>query len=269
MHRIMVLLLLAVPYAHAAFERGGGLTPGPATATVAVPGSAWTAFSNPAGLSSIEIRTLALSHTPGPFGLPDLSQSSLVYVEPLSFGGAALSVQRYGFDLYREISIGVSAAAHLENGWDAGLSMHYYSLAIAGYGSAGTVGFDAGMVLELAEDVRAGFAALNLNAPAIGSARERLPQVFALGLSYQPMRGVLLASDVVKDVGFPADLRFGIEFAPVTMLRLLAGAGTEPSSFRAGMEISYDPVGLAYAYTTHPDLGGTHHLSLLIALDMF
>jgi hypothetical protein len=262
-------MLLAVSQAFGAFERGGGLTPGPAAATLAVPGFPWTAFSNPGGLPSIQTRTLALSHTPGPFGLTDLAQSALAYVEPLSFGAAGLTVQRYGFELYREISVGLSAAVRLEDGWDAGISVNYFSLAIAGYGSAGAVGVDAGMVLELSDDVRAGFAALNLNAPTIGQARERLPQVFSIGLCYQPMEEVLLAADLVKDLGFPPDLLVGIEFAPVTMVRLLAGSGTDPSSFRAGVEVHYDPVGVGYAWSTHPDLGGTHHFSLVIAPGMF
>jgi hypothetical protein len=264
---LLSLLLIAAP-AFGAFERGGGLTPGPVTAITAVPGSPWTAFVNPGAVPSVHHRTLALAHIPRPFGLADLAQSALTYIEPLSFGIAAITLQRYGFELYREITAGVVIGAELEDRWNVGIGVQYFSLTIPGYGSAGTVGIDAGMVLEVSDGFRAGVAALNLNAPAIGRNRERLPQVLSLGLSYQPMGGLLLAIDLVKEIRFPPDILLGVEFAPVKTLRILVGSGTDPASFRAGMTFAYGLAEVGYIFSNHPDLGATHRFSLVLALDM-
>lgn len=268
MYRVLVLLCWALP-ALAAFERGGELNPGPGLATVAVPGTPWTAFTNPAGLSSITSRTLALSHTPRPFGLNELARSALAYIEPLPFGTAGMTLQRYGFELYREITAGFQFATRVNGAWEAGLGIHYYALSIPGYGSAGAVGIDAGIALELTDEIRAGCSALNINGPAIGADRERLPQVLSLGFCFIPMRGMLLALDLTKDVRFPPGLHAALEYSPLPVIRLFGGSGTEPSSFRAGAVVTVDPVQAGYGFSTHPDLGGTHHFSLVMALDLF
>ena len=269
MHKTLLMLLLWAPPALGAFERGGILTPGSGVATVAVAGSPWTVFANPAGLPSIGARTLGLSHTPRPFGLGELSRSALAFVEPLPFGTAAVTLQRFGFELYKEVTVGLLFAGSPGEGWDVGVGANYYSLSIPGYGATGAFGIDVGTLLEVADDMRAGFSVLNLNAPVIGRERERLPQILSLGFSYRPMKGFLLAVDLVKDVRFPAELDAGLEYEPVSVVRLSVGSSTEPSSFRGGVTIHYHPVEAGYTFSTHPDLGGTHHFSLVLALDLF
>jgi hypothetical protein len=265
----LLVLLLAVETAVAAFDRAGNLSPGPSGTSVASSGAVWAPFTNPAALASLTSRTLALSHVPRPFGLPDLARSALAYVEPLSFGTVAVTVQRYGCPLYRELTAGMQFGTLIEENWSAGVGVNLFSVVIAGYGSAVTAGIDAGLAVDFTDDLRAGIAALNVNAPSIGRARERLPQMLTIGLCYRPMDGVALTGDVVKDLRYPPDFIAAVEIAPVKMVRFSAGSGTEPSLFRAGVEVAYSFVEAGYVYTSHPDLGGTHQFSLVLSLSMF
>ncbi len=269
MRTTLLLLVLATPAAFAAFERGGSMTPGPVTATIALPSSAWTAFSSPGAVASVTERTVALSYTPRPFGLPELAQSALAFIEPFSFGAAALTLQRYGFGLYREVTAGIVAGVRSGEIWSAGIGVNGYALSIAGYGSAFCVGIDAGIVVDLSDEFRAGFSAQNLNAPAIGRCRERLPQLLAAGCSYRPMDALTLAADVVKDLRYPVDFIAGLEYAPVPAFRILAGSGTESSGFRAGAIVAFEPVEAGYLFSSHPELGATHRFTLRLTPGRF
>lgn len=269
MLRIPLLFLLSLQAAYGAFEQGGSVVPGLGGAATALSGSALAAFANPACLATAGVRTLAISHTPRPFGIGQLARTRAVLVEPFPAASLALSAERFGFELYREVSFGFSAALHLVRGWDGGLTIRSHHLSIAGYGTATALGIDAGLLVELTDDACAGFSARNINAPAIGAARERLPQVLSLGASYSPFAAVRMTVDVVKDVRYPLELHAGFEYAPADPLLLRAGSGTEPSSFHAGVALRVSPVEALYGYSSHAELGGTHHFALHFALDMF
>jgi len=271
MRRTIVLLFVAAQSAFSAFEHtaGGALSISMGGAAAALMNDPWSATANPGNLPSIAERTLGMFYSPQPYGLTELSTGSLALVQPLSFGSVGLFASRYGFSLYRETEWALSFGLPLVDRLDAGVGICYNVLSIEGYGTAGTLGINAGILIRLTDDLRWGTFATNVNAPRIGEIRERLPQTFATGVAFQPVEEAVLALDLFKDVRFPMELRFGVEYAPVALLRLRAGTGTEPSSLSAGAGLRYDFVGLDYAFTAHPELGVTHQISLLLDLNRF
>jgi hypothetical protein len=114
--------------------------------------------------------------------------------------------------------------------------------------------------------LRWGFFAANINAPSIGQAKEKLPQVYSSGLSYSPIDGLLLGVDAVKDVRYPTLIRGGIEYKVVDAASLRAGVGSNPTKFSSGLGIHYSLVRFDYAMTTHPDLGLSHQFSVTVDL---
>lgn len=235
-------------------------------AAVAVLNSPWMAFSNPGGLSTVDGRVLSLYYSPQPFGLKELAHGSFTYVEPTSIGAFAASGSRFGFDLYREIDLQASFGAEVNDQFSVGASVHYYHLSIARYGSAHSLGVDVGLLAQLSDEVNWGFAAFNVNAPTIGSAHEKLPQVFTTGLAYSPIPEATLLVDIEKDVRYPMELHAGIEYVILDLLSLRAGTISDPSVLSAGIGIRYSIVALDYAFTNHTELGATHQMSLSLYL---
>jgi len=266
------LLVLAVCFSTettmAAFERMnvGASSTGMGGALTGVPGHEWSAFFNPAGFSHLAERLLSVSYVPQPFGLKELAHGAFSFAEPTRAGAFAVSGNRLGFELYREVTLTGSFSTTPSDGFHAGINVNYFSLSIAGYGSASALGLDAGLLVELTADVFWGASAFNINGPSIGQAKERLPQVFATGVSYKPLHEATLAVDVVKDIRYPMEFRVGLEYRLLDVLHLRAGSVTEPSSLHGGVGLTYQFFQLDYAITDHPDLGMTHQFSVSIHL---
>jgi hypothetical protein len=266
------LILLAVPavlqVSSASFEREGegARIAALGGAGVALPGDPWGFLINPACSMPARARSIGFVHAPSSFGLRELSRSGFVCLESGALGSIAVSGIRFGFDLYRELSFGLSFGAEIAPGFRAGAAVHFFRITIQGYGSAWTLGTDVGLLWAPSGDVQIGFTATNVNAPAIGRAREKLPQTIGVGTVYAPFPGLLVVCDLVKDIRFPPELRFGIEYSPVEPVALRAGAGRDPSTFGGGLGIALDLLVLDYSVVRHEALGFTHRIGVTVRL---
>ncbi len=267
-HAALVLLVLACCETRAAFEhlaRGAGLI-AMGGASVAMLENPWAAWSNPGGLPTVNERMLSMYYSPRPFGMKELAHGAFSYVEPTTIGTFAASGSRFGFDLYREIDLQLSFGTKVSDLFSAGTSVHYYHVSIERYGSAQTFGVDVGVLAHLTDEIRWGFTAFNVNAPKIGSAKEKLSQTFVTGVTYSPIPEGTLVADLEKDIRYPAELHVGLQYTLLDLVAVRAGTTGDPSMLSAGLGIHYSVVQLDYAFTNHAELGATHQVSLSLQL---
>jgi hypothetical protein len=262
-------LLVSRESAQSAFEpfAEGARSAGRGEAVAACAGDAWIVFVNPAVLPTVSGRTLAFALVPHRFGLRELGRAGFVYVEPFSWGGFSLGGTKTGFELYRELTLRGACGISLPGGVHIGIALNWYHLRIAGYGSAWTAGLDAGLRVHLSDRFTYGVAASNINAPAIGSAREKIPQGFSTGIALHPLDGVYLSLDLTKDVRFPASLKMGVEFSILEMLALRCGTSTDPTTVACGLGFTAPFIQIDYAMTYHSVLGMTHVFTLSLSLE--
>lgn len=270
-HLCAVFLLAGASTADAAFERNvhGSRSAAMGGAFVAVRGNEWSAFTNPAALKTIAARSLAIFYSPTIFEMKELSHTAASYIEPTSFGTFALSASRFGLDLYNESRAALSYGDEIAIGVNIGLTLNYYSLSIQNYGSAGAFGVDLGILMDVADEVQWGFAALNLNVPKISAAKEKLPQLFSTGVAYSPFKEATLAASLRKDLRYPVEVQLGLEYEFIEMIAVRAGTSSEPSILNAGVGIRYAFVRLDYAFSSHAEIGITHQFSLALNLGEF
>ncbi len=263
---IMLVLLSVRGVAFSAFEPRdfGARIGGVGGAFVGVARDAWAAWHNPSGLSQLRTREFSIFYAPAPFGLSELSLGGFVYAHPTRVGILAISGGRFGFELYSEATVSATYSRPVHRTVALGLNVRYHRLDIEGYGSAAALGFDAGILIEPSERLRIGFVVKNLNAPAIGLAKERLPQVYSTGICYMPVDRFRILIDLEKDVRFPVSMRAGVEYQPLEFLAFRSGLATEPSKGTAGVGINYLRFAFDYAIQTHPELGFTHQFSVSI-----
>jgi hypothetical protein len=245
---------------HASFDTKKGARPlGMGGAFVGAANSGDAFYYNPAGLWLINNpHTTAFYSVP--FNIADLTTSAFNFTYPGRFGNATVNFESYGFDLYRETTLGFAYSRSFAKKLICGIVLNYDHLAIKNGGSAGTVGADVGFLFKPHEKVTIGFSSRNINGPQL--ARDKLPQVFTLGASWQALAHLTVNSDVYKDVKFPADIRVGAEYVIFGKLFLRAGMASEPSRFSVGMGFDFGAGCIDYAFYTHPDLGVTHAVSL-------
>jgi hypothetical protein len=264
---ILSCLLAALPLAATGGnEPGGGAAPAAtAGAWTAVRGSLWSLWHNPA----------AITGTPGiqagayfsrQFLLSELSYGSAGAVIPFAGNQAAgLRVSSFGFDAYRESRASASYGITVIEMLSIGVTVNAASLSIRDYGSATTFYADAGVHLQLNQQVHLGFSALNVNRAQLNSStgfREDLPTILTAGVSYQPTGKVRILADAAKDVDHPLSFSSGIEYEILPALTARIGAGNGPVRLSGGLGLAWQQVRLDLAFQYTERLGYTPHLSL-------
>ncbi len=221
-------------------------------------------YYNPAGISQLPFREVSIFYSPAPFGLKELANGSVNFVQPTKFGAFGLSAKTYGFELYKEITATLTYANNYNRKIYYGANINYYNLKIQNYGSASTFGIDIGAMAYLTDFLRWGFSAFNLNRPSIGTQKDKLPQVYRTGLSIQPRTDLNFVLDVEKDTRYTASVKAGIEYTMYDMINLRAGVGTEPTKFSGGVGFCYSLFEIDYGFYNHQDLGLTHQGTITI-----
>jgi hypothetical protein len=223
----------------------------------------WAIFFNVGGLSQVQRREVSFFYSPQPFGLKELSTSAAAAAYSTNFGVIGISARRYGFNLYREFS-GSLAYAKTISDVGIGINVNYHSVAIKNYGAAGTIGIDVGILLHIIDKLRWGISVKNINAPTIGTSKEKLPQTFSSGVAYIPLENLHLFFDYQKELRFEASPRFGFEYWIIDAFALRGGVSDQPVQYSGGMGIRYAMFQVDYAFAMHQELGSTHEASFTI-----
>jgi hypothetical protein len=254
-----IFFLLFSASAQASFDTKKGARPlGMGGTFVAVSNTGDALYYNPAGLWQLN-NPYAQTFYSAPFNLKELGTTVFNFTYPMSMGNGTLNFESYGYDVYRETTLGAAFSGSFKEKLSYGIVLNYDHLSIKDAGSAATVGIDLGLMFRPQEKVTIGFSARNVNRPAIKS--DELPQTFSMGISLRMIDPLILNADVYKDVKFPTDLRFGAEYQFFDKLFLRVGMATEPSRFSAGLGFDFGKGVIDYAIYSHPDLGVTHAIS--------
>ncbi len=256
---IVTGVLCITGVARASFDTKKGARPlGMGGAFVAVANTGDAMYYNPAGLWQIA-NPYAQTFYSAPYNLKELGTTVFNFTYPMTFGNGSLNFESYGYDVYRETTLGFAYSGSFREKLIYGAVINYDHLSIRDAGSASTVGVDLGLLFRPHERMTVGFSARNVNRPSIKG--DALPQTFSTGLSVRMIDPLLLHADVYKDVRFPADMRFGAEYQFFDKLFLRLGVATEPSRFSAGLGFDFGKGVIDYAIYSHSDLGVTHAVS--------
>jgi len=218
-------------------------------------------FINPAGIGRIDNLDISIFHA-RPYGIKELAYSTCGLVYPnryLSFGTA---IQSYGYDDYRETNFIIALSRGFSKRIYYGMNICYMTLQIKGYGSAGCVSLDMGVLLRPISNLSVGVFARNISRSTIGRDEEKLPQIYSTGLCLQPCHQMSLTLDVYKDVSFPLEYRYGIEYKLIKYLDLRVGIANNPARFSSGFGLYMKKFRFDYALYTHRDLGLSHQFSI-------
>ena len=222
--------------------------------------------ANPAANAAKTTTTVGFYAREG-FGLSALRYGATHVSVPFSWGTVAGGASTFGFEDYREIHLSAGYARGFQFGTSRsvhlGLTTRYYHTSIAEYGSAGTLGGNAGFILTLLRSLSLGAHATNVTGSALMDG-EPIPRTLAVGLRYRALKQMQVLVDVFKDVRFPASVRGGIEVSPVSALTLRAGITTTPVRFMGGISVHLGPLRADVAAEQHQELGWSPSASLRV-----
>lgn len=235
-HRICMLLFLSLlgisPSLLQAQAVIGAREIGLGQATTALTGSPWAVFSNPAMIKEeTDISFFGVQY----YGLAEIRDMASSLTLPTQWGLFAVGIHRYGFDLFSESRFRIGYKNSFKTFHYGGIINYNHVAQGGGYGSVGALGLDIGVAAPLAGGLWMGAKATNINQPTYGGkGLERLPRNLSVGLSYLLTGRGLITADVLKDSGFSARFRGGLEVTVNGGLRARAGVTTAPQTFAGG-----------------------------------
>lgn len=199
------------------------------------------------------------------FGLSALRYGAAHVMVPFGWGTLSSGASTFGSDDYREIHLSGSYARSFHFGTTrsahVGVTARYHHTSIETFGSAGTLGLNAGFVLSLLRSLQLGAHATNVNHGTLVE-DEPLPTTLAVGLSYKALESVRVLVDLFKDVRFPTTVRGGLEVHPISVLAFRAGITTSPTRFAGGVGVQLGRLRADVAAEQHRALGWSPSASL-------
>jgi hypothetical protein len=198
----------------------------------AIPESSWAIFNNPAWLSTEKRSVSFFGYRFA--GFAELTDVAIAATLPFSMGTVAIGGHRYGYELYTEQRFTAAVKKRLDR-MHTGVSLTYHHISIAGpYGSAGTIGINAGFGIQVTEHLILGARAMNVNRPSPGNSGESLPGELAAGLGFYFSENSFFTADLVKDPNFPPSFRAGLEMSLLGALAIRTGITNQPGSYSFG-----------------------------------
>ena len=199
-----------------------------------------------------------------PFGISELTESILGYEQTLGYiGNSAFAWQQFKTTGYREDTLSM---VYNHNAWsnlNIGVKAEYLNLSIHGFGNDYSLGFSSGILWQANEKLRLGVAFLRINRP---KAPYRLPRTFAVGIALKPAGNMTLTADMRKNSSEKIDTLSGCEININPMFVIRTGVHNHPWQVTFGWGVYYDWVRLDYAWLSHPNLDGTHIVSVSVII---
>lgn len=223
-------------------------------------------FCNPAGLGSLNHNGASVFFEPALYGLSEITTAALTYAQSFGFANFGIGLRTFGFDLYRESKLVLTAGGSSGDKIRWGLSAVAYNVAVKSYGSAFAFGIDAGIQADIGEMFTWGFTAKNITGARIGESGQKISRSYSTGIGVNPSENGFIMIDVEKETWGAVNVRFGGEFNPVKPLFIRAGISSEPVSYSAGIGVVYGIVGFDYAAVVTEPLGLTNKFELIFAL---
>ncbi len=210
-------------------------------------------FSNPAGLDGDEGLEVYLGAELR-YGNPDLKLVSSAARISTSSGSFGVALELYGFEFYREHSVGLGYGRRLSEQILAGSSIRWYQLAIPGYGRNSLLAGQIGLLTDLSSALTLGFT-MHLPFRSAQMEDDALPYVFAMGLSFQPLETFSVIADISKESDQIENFRLGLQYQLVEHFAIRLGVGTNPGLLSFG-------IGYGTGRNLRFDAGTTFHQSL-------
>ncbi len=258
----LIQVFLIVQFSSASFERTAQPT---ALFGRAMSGSALyntgNIWLNPATIAQNSSFATSLFYSPSPFQLPQLSSFGLTTIQNYKGVNIGAGFTSFGFSLYRETVLSLTAATLFTESFSAGMNVHVNHLSILSYGSATRAVVDLGGIISATENINIGVSINNINRSSFG-ADDDIPQIFISGFTYTLLEKATVAFDLVHDVRYSTGYRAGIEFSLNEIVTLRAGTQSDQSRLYGGIGFKIFSFQIDYGIATHLELGLTHSIGI-------
>jgi hypothetical protein len=138
---------------------------------------------------------------------------AFVFNTPLRFGVISVGAFRFGDDVYNEHVVSTGFSNKFGN-TSLGAKINYIQYQAQGFGTRRAISFDFGGITQLTDIISISASITNLTQSQIDfeNEREALPTRLTAGLTFRLSDKLLAATELEKDLLFPAIWRTGLEY---------------------------------------------------------
>jgi hypothetical protein len=231
-------------------------------ATVAFEGN-MAVWGNAAGLSKVRNKKILTGYE-NRYGLVEgLHAVQAAYVHPLPKSTLAVSVYRFGDDLYSQHRLSLTAAQQIGQ-FRGGLRVSQHQYSMEGADTRFALAIDAGGIMKISEQLLVGMHISNVSQARVSrQTNERIPTILGLGLNYAPDDQLRLLAELAYEIDQSPVVKVGMEYTPLDFLTFRSGINSGPQSiFFFGLGLRHSVLHFDYALETHQVLGLAQHIGL-------
>jgi hypothetical protein len=258
----ITLFLLSINFAYATNDMVpiGARAVGLGNAAVAI-SDQWAVFNNIAGVAALE-NTHVSGFYENRFNFSGFNIVAFAANHPTKFGNAALGVYRFGDELYNETQASFGWA-HRISFVSLGIQAEYVQTSIQDLGTRRNVVINFGGQADITKNITFGAHVYNLNQARFAEYKdERIPTIMKAGLSFRPIKQIMLNAEVEKDIEKKVRYKFGLEYAIIENLKFRTGINIQPQIAFFGLGYNSRILFIDYAFSWHEQLGFSHSVSL-------
>jgi hypothetical protein len=239
----------------------GARSAGLGNASVTITDS-WAFFNNISGTA--ELKNIQGSCTfQNRFGIKVLNTGVAAFIYPLKFGVSSLGFSKFGDSHYsvQKVSAGFG---HKIGHVSLGIKADYLQVAIEELNTRRAFLLEFGGIAEITKQLIFGAHVYNINQASLigGSKKESVPVVMKAGLSYRPIKKLMLNVETQKDLNHKPCFKTGIEYFVVEKFCLRTGISTQRFISFFGIGFNNQTLRIDYAFSSHAQLGISNELSL-------
>lgn len=219
----------------------------------------WSGFHNQAGLALLTKKSFG-AYYENRFTNKELSTKSFHLNIPSKFGCFSANYTQFGFELYKESKIGLSYSRALGKHFWAGLQFNQIRKKLnAEYGSQSKYTFEFGLLAEVASNFYIGFHLSNPTQERFETwdYDDKIPTVGRFGISWKLSNGVIISTEILKNIDDNLQIKAGIEYPVNDKLFFRVGAFNHPNSISLGIGYNFSKLKTNIAFSRHPVLGYT------------
>ncbi len=200
------------------------------------------------------------------FLIKDLGLECISVIVPVKKAGVfGLNYSNFGYKLYNESKVGLAYAMKFGQRISVGVQLDYiYTHIGENYGNKGVVTFEAGLRAKIYKNLVLAVHIFNpIEIKIADYAKERVPLIFKIGLSYSFADKAVLATEVEKDNNFNPIFKTGLEYRITKPIYLRIGIATNPTVYSFGAGFEFYRFKLDISASRHPVLGFSPQASLV------
>lgn len=272
MKNLSLFLTLAVVFSISSFaqltnDANGARALGSANASINY-SDVWAAHNSISALAEFEGTEVGVGFN-NRFGVDGFNTMSIAAAHQLKTGTAALSVKKFGDNLYSESVIGLGYAHKLDF-VSLGFKANLLQVAIDEIGSRTAIALEFGGLVHLNEELTVGANIYNINQARVYkdiedkdfSNDERFSTVLKAGVTYHPFEKLYATIEAEKDIEYKNNVKAGLEYFVIEKLAIRTGFSTLNQLASFGLGLKLNQLSVDYALSYHNQLGVSNGISI-------